>query len=191
MSQLVDRLHETITVERSQFMLRDQDGTLDEPPGWPSVEEVSARLSQGSWFEATLNWAVFLSSDGWHETQVVLELWDDSPPDATGSWERSKVAPFYSSSGLVYLSRLYGSGPPPVPLDLRRDADEWNIRASRRPGGGWSWPEEDCPPQGVEEWCIQFWPLRGLVADLTDASRRTADSPSVQRYLETLSRIGT
>lgn len=80
MSQLVDRLHEVVTVERSEFLLRDQEGTLDEPPGWPRLEEISARLNHGSWFEATLNWAVFLSSVPWHETQVTLELWDASLP---------------------------------------------------------------------------------------------------------------
>lgn len=191
MSQLVDRLHEVVTVERSEFLLRDQEGTLDEPPGWPRLEEISARLNHGSWFEATLNWAVFLSSVPWHETQVTLELWDASPPEISDSWEKSKITSFYSSSGLVYVSELFGSGPPPVPMDLRKNASDWAIRASRRPGTGWSWPDEDVPPRGVEEWRIQFWPSRGLDSNLTKAPRRTEESPSVRKYLETLSGIGT
>jgi hypothetical protein len=44
MSQLVERLHEIIAVDRGQFMLKDQDGTLSEPAGWPRLEEIAARF---------------------------------------------------------------------------------------------------------------------------------------------------
>ncbi|GGL04960.1 hypothetical protein Sme01_64270 [Sphaerisporangium melleum] len=189
MAQLVERLHEVITVERSGFLLRDQDGTLDEPAGWPGLAEISARLSDESWFEATLNWAVFLSTAPWHDSEVTLELWDGPPPDDTATWERSRVQSFYSSSGMVYLSEMSGSGPPSVPMDLRRDAGEWAIRASSRPGSGWNWPDEEAAPSGAEEWRIQLWPSTGIDSGLTHAPRRTSTSPSVRKYVQTLSRL--
>jgi hypothetical protein len=193
MSRIIEQLHEVITVERSQFTLRDQDGTLDEPPGWPSLEEIGDRLSRNSWFEATLNWAFFSSGTPWHDAEVTLELWGGPPNDDSVPWERAKTASFYSSSGLVYLSKLFGSDPPLVPLDLRRDHSEWAIKASSRPGSGWIHPEEDdeeAAPRGVEEWKIQLWPATGLEPDLTHAPRRTGSSPSVRRYINDLSLFG-
>lgn len=160
MAQLIERRHEIITVERSQFVLQDKDGDLDEPGDWPPTWEVAARLPD-SWFEATLNWAVFWSKEPWHEAEVALELWDGPPPDETKGWDRSKTLLFYSSSGIVYLSELFDSEPPPLPMDLRRSSSEWVIRASSRPGTGWSWPDELEPPRGVEQWRIQFWPPEG------------------------------
>lgn len=80
MPQLVERLHEVICVERSQFTLKDQDGLLYEPAGWPPFWEIAARLPEGSCFEATLNWAIFWSTSPWHEAGVTLELWDGPPP---------------------------------------------------------------------------------------------------------------
>lgn len=188
MSQLVDQLHGLITVERSQFLLRDQDGVMDEPPGWPSLEEIAARLPASSWFEATLNWAVFWSSVPWHDAEVTLELWDGPPPQDDTRWTKSKTTLFYSSSGLVYLTELSGSEPPPLPLDLRRDKGEWAVKASTRPGAGWSWTDEELPPRGAEEWKICFWPAHGSDPGLTHAARRTATSPSVRKYLESLAR---
>ncbi|MEV1246768.1 hypothetical protein [Nonomuraea sp. NPDC049750] len=174
MAELIERLQEVITVERSQFILKDHDGDLDEPNDWPPPWEVAARLPN-SWFEATLNWAILCSEEPWHDTEVTLELWDGPPLDDTESWHRSKVSSFYSSSGIVYLTELYGGEEPSLPLDLRRSASQWTIRASSRPGTGWSWPDELEPPRGIEEWRVQFWPPEGHDYDLSRI-RRVQDS---------------
>ncbi|GAA3077201.1 hypothetical protein [Streptosporangium carneum] len=172
MSQLIEKLQEVITVERSQFLLEDQDGILDEPDGWPRLEELAARLPENSWFEATLNEAIFWSEAPWHDIKVTLELWDGPPPEDTSHWTRSKNAPFYSSSGIIYLSKLFDSNSPLVPMDLRKEASEWVIRASSRPGSGWIWPDEESPPSGIEEWRIQFWPAKGINLDLAHIPHR-------------------
>lgn len=191
MSKLVDRVGAVVTVERGQFMLKDSDGDSGEPAGWPSPAEVAGRLSPeegGSWFEATVNWAVFRSEAEWHDVEVELELWDGPPPEGGPERPRSRVAPFFATSGLVYVCSLYGGDPPPHPLDLRRDAAEWLVRADVRPGPGWEWPDEERPPVGVERWRVSFWPAEGSDPRLTNAPRRGRDSLSVRRYAETLAR---
>jgi hypothetical protein len=158
MPHLVERLPYMITVRGSTFMLMDLEGANGQPEGAEDLWELGDRVSRTNWFLATANVAIITShADSWHTAEVTLELWDGRPPGDDDEWSRNKTTDFYSSSGKLQVAGVEGHASGKV-MDLRDQGCHWSVRTSVRPGPCIRY-HEDRPPEGLETYRIQFWPV--------------------------------
>ncbi|MBB5777625.1 hypothetical protein [Nonomuraea jabiensis] len=158
MTDLIERIEDTIKVDAYQFMLMDNDGSANRPASALAIEDLGAQLKNPDvWFVATANIAIVKSNVAdWHVADVALELWDGHPPADDKGWIKSVTTQMYCSSGRMLLVQTLGR-PSRKSLNLRAADRTWSVRCSLGPGKGERYIE-DGPPQGLESYRLQFWP---------------------------------